>query len=127
MAYSCGQNECTMNEVRNQNDLWFQQDGASPHMPARNWLFASFNGRVRGMHHAWPAKSPDLSCLDFWFWGAAMQEVSKSRPSTINELKLVVNRFAVDLSEDAVIRATQHIRRAQACVHESGAHFEHAL
>ena len=81
------------------------------------------------MHHAWPAKSPDLFCLDFWFWGAAMQEVSKSRPSTINELKLVVNWFAAELSEDAVIRpATQHIeRRARACVHENGAHFEHAL
>ena len=80
------------------------------------------------MHHAWPAKSPDLSCLDFCFWGAAMQEVSKSRPSTIKELKLVVNMFAAELSEDAVIRATQHIgRKAQACVHENGAHFEHAL
>ena len=54
------------------------------------------------MHHAWPAKSPDLSCLDFWFRGAAKQEVSKSRPSTINELKLFVNMFAAELSEDAV-------------------------
>ena len=113
-------------QVRNQNDLWLQQDGAPPHMPARNLLDASFNGRVRGMHHAWPAKSPDLSCLDFWFWGAAMQEASKSRPATINELKLVW--FAADLSEYVVIWAPQHIRRrAQACVHENGALFEHAL
>ena len=51
-------------QIRNQNDLWFQQDGASPHMPVRNWLDASFNGRVRGMHHALPH---DLSCIDFWF------------------------------------------------------------
>ena len=58
-----------------------------------------------------------------------MQEISKSRPSAINELKLVVNRFAAELSEDAVIQASQRIRRrrAQARKRENGAYFEHAL
>ena len=34
----------------------------------------------------WPAKSPDMSCLDFWFWGVAMEEVRKSKPSTLNAM-----------------------------------------
>ena len=33
---------------------------------------------------AWPAESPDMSCHDFWFGGLAMEEVRKSRPSTLN-------------------------------------------
>ena len=50
---------------------------------------------------AWPAKSPDMSCLDFWFWLVVMEEVRKSRPSTLTELKAVVEAFAeiVDLEE----------------------------
>ena len=50
---------------------------------------------------AWPAKSPDMSCLDFWFWVVVMEEVRKSRPSTLTELKAMVEAFAesVDLEE----------------------------
>ena len=36
---------------------------------------------------AWPAKSPDMSCLDFWFWVVVMEEVRKRGPSTLTELK----------------------------------------
>ena len=43
---------------------------------------------------AWPAKSPDMSCLDFWFWVVVMEEVRKSRPSTLAELKAVGEAFA---------------------------------
>ena len=50
---------------------------------------------------AWPAKLPDLSCLDFWFCLVVMEEVRKSKPSTLTELKAVVEAFAeiVDLEE----------------------------
>ena len=50
----------------------------------------------------WPAKLPDISCLEFWFWGvAALEEVRKIRLSTLSELKAVVEAFAeiVDLEE----------------------------
>ena len=42
-----------------------------------------------------------MSCLDFWFWLVVMEEVRKSRPSTLTELKAVVEAFAeiVDLEE----------------------------
>ena len=43
---------------------------------------------------AWPAKSPDMSCLDFWFWVVVMEEVRKSRPSTLTELKALGEAFA---------------------------------
>ena len=51
--------------LRRQDDLWFQQDGAPPHMPARAWLQEALQGRVisRLTPIPWPAKSPDLSPL----------------------------------------------------------------
>ena len=42
-----------------------------------------------------------MSCFDFWFLVMVMEEVRKSRPSTLTELKAVVEAFAeiVDLEE----------------------------
>ena len=50
--------------------LWFQQDGATVHttVKARQWLNQKFGDRVISRltdHHPWPAKSPDLSPLDY--------------------------------------------------------------
>ena len=83
--------------VLGQNDVWFQQDGAPPHMPARAWLQQAFQVRVISRLTAipWPSKSPDLSCLDYWFWGVAMQEIRRSKPSTLTELKRVVELVRV--------------------------------
>ena len=65
-----------------ESENWFQS-------LCPGWLQEAFQGRVisRLTTIAWPAKSPDMSCLDFWFWGVAMEEVRKSRPSTLTELK----------------------------------------
>ena len=112
------------------DDLWFQQDGAPPHMPARAWLQEVFQDRVisRLTTIPWPARSPDLSCLDFWFWGVAMEEVRRSRPTTLNDLKAVVEAFAesVDMEEvELSVRSTR--KRALACRAVEGASFEGSL
>ena len=60
---------------------------------------------------AWPAKSPDMSCLDFWFWGVAMEEVRKSRPSTLTELKAVVKAFAESVEPEEV--SQEHLESCQ--------------
>ena len=76
----------------------------------------------------WPAKSPDLSCLDFWFWGVAMEEVRKSRPATLNELKAVVEAFAESVDQEEVERAAKSTwKRARACRAVDGASFEGSL
>ena len=74
--------------VLREDDLWFQQDRAPAHMPAHAWLDQAFQGRVISWLTPipWPSKSPDLSCLDYQFWGVAMQGVRKSKPSTLTEL-----------------------------------------
>ena len=61
---------------------WFQQDGAAVHTTkdVREWLNKTFHGRVtsRMIEHPWPAKSPDLSPLDYWFWNVAMAELRRA-------------------------------------------------
>ncbi|GFV76517.1 uncharacterized protein TNCV_4727371 [Trichonephila clavipes] len=53
--------------------MWFQQDGAPAHfsISVRNHLDATCGERWigRGGPVNWPSRSPDLSCLDYFFWG----------------------------------------------------------
>ena len=75
--------------------LWFQQDGATvldTTLRARAWLQQKFGQRVisRHMDRPWPAKSPDLSPLDYWFWSVAMRELARVPPNSIEEMKTTV-------------------------------------
>ena len=117
-------------QIQNMRNIWMQQDGAPPHMPARAWLQDKFQGRVisRLTPNPWPARSPDLSCLDYWFWGVAMEEIRRSKPPTLTELKKTVESFADSLEKKEVLKAARHVRkRAQACKAVSGASFEGSL
>ena len=53
--------------------MYFQHDGAPPHSSreVRHFLNYRFPGRWigRGCPHNWPARSPDLSPLDYCVWG----------------------------------------------------------
>ena len=48
-----------------------------------------------------------MSCLDFWFWRMVMEEVRKSRPSTLTELKAVVEAFAKSVNPEEVRRSAR--------------------
>lgn len=51
--------------------IWFQQDGAPPHFSreVRQYLNKVFPGRWIGRrgHLEWPARSPDLTPIDFFY------------------------------------------------------------
>ena len=66
--------------VATRRSYWFQQDGATPHTTLRTRALLQEKFRVisRLTTHIWPVKSPDLSPLDFYFWGVAMQELPPS-------------------------------------------------
>jgi hypothetical protein len=55
--------------------MWYQHDGCPAHnaIVARNVLSIDFSGRWigRGGPRTWPARSPDLTPLDF-LWGILM-------------------------------------------------------
>lgn len=77
-------------EIR--RDLYFQQDGAPPHnaninRAVLNNLFRRKWIGTRGPTK-WPARSPDLSPLDFFLWGYFKDKVySDNAPHNIEELK----------------------------------------
>ena len=106
-----------------ESENWFQS-------LCPGWLQEAFQGRVisRLTTIAWPAKSPDMSCLDFWFWGVAMEEVRKSKQSTLNELKAVVEAFAESVDQEEVKRSARSTwNRARACKAVAGASFKGSL
>ena len=97
--------------------LWYQQDGATVHTTtvAREWLGDKFDGRVisRLINRPWPAKSPDLSPLDFWFWSVAMAELRRAPPGSVQDLTAEV--FVESMDHEEVSRSVRHLRqRAQA-------------
>ena len=55
-----------------ENDIYFQQDGAPPHYASevREWLDNRFDCRWLGHRGPveYPARSPDLTPLDFFLW-----------------------------------------------------------
>ena len=73
-------------------------------MPARAWLQDRFEERVISCLNpiTWIGKSPDMSCLDYWFWGVALAEVRKSLSTTLAELKAIVEDFSKSLDEEEV-------------------------
>ena len=108
---------------------WFQQDGASVHttVATRNWLSERFPNRVisRLTDRHWPARSPDLSPLDYWFWSVALAELSKNKITSLQELKQTVQDFADSLDAEDAKRAVRHLRdRAKVCVERRGGHVE---
>jgi hypothetical protein len=118
--------------VATRRGLWFQQDGATVHttVAARQWLSQRFGDRVisRLTAHPWPAKSPDLSVLDYWFWNVAMAELRRVPPTTLEELKTTVDAFSESVDREEVFRSVSHLReRAQVCRNLGGAAFEAKL
>ena len=79
----------------NFDELFFQQDGTSPHyaLRVRDYLNKVFTQRWFGRTGSieWPPCSPDLTPMDFFFWGVVKnKEYVKNKeknPKTVNELK----------------------------------------
>lgn len=73
------------------NNIWLQQDGAPPHyaVDVRRYLDEVFPGRWIGRRGPmeWPARSPDLTPLDFFLWGHLKNMVYKNRPNHLEDLK----------------------------------------
>ena len=111
---------------------WWMQDGAPAHVSNTciEFLEDKFRGRVitRWGENPWPAYSPDLNVLYFYFWGFANQEVWRRKPSTIAELREIVEDVARNLSGDIIRAVMANFRkRCEVCLEMGGSYFEYAL
>ena len=72
-------------------EMLFQQDGAPAHYAnkVRNYLNEKLEHAWIGRRGTteWPARSPDLTPLDFLFWGVMKDRVYSKRFSNLDDLK----------------------------------------
>ena len=81
-----------------------------------------------GTYHPWLACSPDLSPLDYWWWGLCLSLLRDVKPSSMAELVTTINDFAASIPSADVKKAVNNIMaRADVCLAENGGHFEHNL
>ena len=80
-----------MSEIFGEEEIYFQQDGAPPHYhrDVRAYLKATFPNRWIGRRGSveFPARSPDLTPMDFFLWGYLKDKAYGSKPATVDELK----------------------------------------
>ena len=92
--------------------MFFQQDGTSPHhsYEIRSWLDQKFPNRWigrRGLIEG-PARSPDLSPLDFFLWDYLKYILYKSPPSTENELRVRIKQACEEIHPTMCKRAWEN-------------------
>lgn len=112
--------------------MWFQQDGAPAHFSrdVRAHLDAIFPNQWIGRSGPirWPARSPDLTKLDFFLWGYVKEIVYNSPPTTAMDMQQrIVEAFASITPEMLERVETSLQQRLNLCSNENGRHFEHLL
>lgn len=112
-------------------DVYFQQDGAPAHfsLTVRNYLNNVFPQRWigRGGSIHWPARSPDLTPLDFFLWGYLKDHVFKTVPEDLEELRNRILEKCIALNNNLQNVQLAFKDRIFACLEVNGAHFEHLL
>lgn len=114
------------------NNMWLQLDGASVHFQraVRSHLDNTFPDRWIGRSGpvAWPARSPDVTPMDFFKWGFIKSEVYRTEATTRDDMKERIRQAFRQITPQML----QNVRRSFAerlhkCISENGRHFEHLL
>lgn len=118
--------------IENLRLVHFQQDGAPPHnsRAVTDYLQIRFGNRWIGTNGPvrWPARSPDLTPLDFFAWGHVKDQVYSTPPTTLEDLQNRVSR-AIDSITPAQLNNVMRklLERAVLCRDLNGQHFEQFL
>lgn len=116
----------------NFDHVWFQQDGAPPHYGrnVRAFLNGMFPNRWIGRRGEieWPARSPDLSPLDYFVWGHIKDTVYKSKPQNIDDLRNKIVQVIHSVPQEFIADAVSlFYTRLAHCQTVQGEQFEHLL
>lgn len=115
--------------LEDRRNMWLQQDGCPAHYSrnVQDFLNMHFPGKWIGRNSIfpWPARSPDLTVMDFYLWGRLKDIVYKDRPTTPNNMKdrireAIRNISAAEL-ESSVLSTAE---RLSLCIANNGGHFE---
>lgn len=113
-------------------EVIFQQDGATPHYSreVRNYLNRVYINRWIGRRGVieWPARSPDLTPMDFFLWGYLKSKVYYTEPSTVDVLKHRIRNVCANIGPQMLNNVrTEFQNRLFHCQEVMGEHFEHLL
>ena len=137
------------------NEIWFQQvideittitarltlnsfeDGAAIHIEKKVMAFLrlKFGSRIisRNAEIGWPPYSPDLSCLDTFYWSYVekrMKELFRvTKFDSIAKMVSAVEDATSTVPEELIRKAMFHCfrTRPQYVIRENGGHFEHLM
>jgi len=114
--------------------MYFQHDRAPPHSSreVRNFMNSRFSGQWigRGGPHNWPARSPELSPLDYCVWEWMKELVYSVKVVMQDELlgRILDAADRIRNSQQKLQRATRTVHnQAAACVAAGGGIFENQL
>ena len=118
--------------LHNRHTMWYQHDGCPAHNAGinRQELNTTFPGRWigRGGPVHWPARSPDLTPLDYYLWGYLKDQVYRTEPTTREDMKQRIRQACANIPQEQLVAASQSITtRMQLCLNQNGQHFEHLL
>lgn len=115
--------------------MWFQHDGCPAHYirSVRNWLNENYPNKWigRGGPLPWPARSPDLTPMDFYVWGHMKSIVYQDGHPILNEetLKQKIVSAAEEIKRQltSTVVKSELRHRIRRCSSNRGGHFEHEL
>lgn len=118
------------NETR--EEMWFLHDGAPVHHtgPIIHFLNATYPDRWigRGGPVTWPARSPDLTKMDFSIWGFVKEQVYKIPPTTKEDMRVRIRNCFQDISIEMCRNMSSNFeKRIALCIQERGRHFEQLI
>ena len=74
----------------------------------------------------WPARSPDLTPMDFFVWGSVKDQVHRQPVDNLDELKVriaqTMNGMPLDFAAHSLLSFKS---RLQSCINNEGRHVEH--
>jgi len=76
----------------------------------------------------WPARSPDLTPCDFFFWGYLKAKVYARRPGTVEQLKEAIRQEFAAIPPAMTRKAMDNFsERLQHCVINNGRHLSDVI
>ena len=120
--------------LNERSEIWFMHDGAPAHflIDVRDYLSRHFNQRWigRGGPIPWPARSPDLTPLDYFLWGYLKQLVYAVTVNNVEELRQRIEEGCQTIRNQPGIFErvrSSFWRRCTTCIEMEGGHIEHLL
>ena len=113
-------------------NMYFQHDGAPPRNAriVTEYLDSEYPNKCIGNQGPvrWPARSPDLTPMDFFVWGYLKNKVYATSHETADALRLAVVEAVNSITPEMIRPSCEAVlRRCRLCVRENGALFEQIL